>query len=270
MQDYFSIGEISTLLGLSSHTLRYYDRIGLLHPAVVNEQTGYRSYAYHQLFTLERIRHLQYLGFNLEDIRKILSDTSMDTFLRFLDRKGRELDAEIEHLTALRDTVEQYRSYYRYYDDRILPQVPFKAHFGERYLFAEEYRPGEPMWGTAGYRLMVRKSEPDCAALHFLREIGFLLDYGALCTGRIRPTHYYMFLEKMPGEGMREVLTVPAGDFLCFRCRMLEPGADISPLLRLTADDGKSRMALACEYEQDMDDSVQAFERSYFEIQIQL
>ena len=107
MQDYFTIGEISALLGLTSHTLRYYDKIGLLHPAVVNQQTGYRSYAYQQLFTLERIRHLQYLGFNLEDIREILSDTSMDTFLRLLNQKKRELDAEIEHLTALRNTVEQ-------------------------------------------------------------------------------------------------------------------------------------------------------------------
>ncbi|MCI9121907.1 MAG: MerR family transcriptional regulator [Oscillibacter sp.] len=270
MQDYFTIGEISALLGLTSHTLRYYDKIGLLHPAVVNQQTGYRSYAYQQLFTLERIRHLQYLGFNLEDIREILSDASMDTFLRLLNRKKRELDAEIEHLTALRNTVEQYQSYYRYYDDRILPQVPFKAHFGQRYLFAEEYRPGEPLCGTAGYRLMVRKSEPDCAALHFLREIGFLLDYGALRSGRIRPTHYYMFLENLPKESMREIQTIPAGDFLCFRCHMLEPGADISPLLRLMADDGKSRTVLACEYEQNMDDSIQAFERSYFEIQIQL
>lgn len=270
MQEFFSIGEISALLGLSSHTLRYYDKIGLLRPAAVNEQTGYRSYAYHQLFTLERIRHLQYLGFNLEDIRQILSDGSMDTYLRFLSRKLRELDAEIEHLTALRDTVEQYRAYYQYYDDSILPQVPFKTRLGTRYLFTEAYRPGEPLYGTAGYRLMVRKSEPDCAALHFLREIGFLLDYGALRTGQIRPTHYYMFLEKPPAEDMREVRVIPAGEFLCFRCQMLEPDADISPLLRLMADDGKNRLVLACEYEQDMDDSVQAFTRSCFEIQIQL
>lgn len=108
MKEYFSIGEISHLLGLSSHTLRYYDKIGLLEPASVNEQTGYRFYAYHQLFTLERIRHLQHLEFSLEEIQAIISDTTMDTFRNLLSGKKEELDREISRLTTLRDTVEQY------------------------------------------------------------------------------------------------------------------------------------------------------------------
>ena len=46
MKDYFSIGEISELTGLSNHALRYYDKIHLVTPAIVNEQTGYRYYSY--------------------------------------------------------------------------------------------------------------------------------------------------------------------------------------------------------------------------------
>ena len=69
----------------------------------------------------------------------------------------------------------------------MLFNVPFKAHFETRYLFAEAYRPGESLYGTAGYRLMVRKSAPDCSDLNFLRQIGFLLDRDEFKSGRVRP-----------------------------------------------------------------------------------
>lgn len=271
MKEYFTIGEISTLLGLSSHTLRYYDKIGLLRPSTINEKTGYRYYAYHQLFTLERIRHLQLLGFDLDEIHDIISDSSTDTLLRLLDRRKRELNAELDRLSILRSTVSNYLDYYRHTDDGILPGVPFKTHYGPRYLFAEPYRPGESVCYTAGYRLMVRKSEPDCARLDFLREIGLLLDYPALLDGRVVPTHYYMFLEKQPETFFPEVQVVPEGDFLCYRCPVLDADADVSIFSQLLADcRQQNRLVLANEWEQNLDDSVGAFERSVFEIQISL
>lgn len=271
MKEHFTIGEISTLLGLSSHTLRYYDKIGLLRPTTINEKTGYRYYAYHQLFTLERIRHLQLLGFDLDEIRDIISDFSTNTLLQSLDRRKRELDTELERLSVLRNTVSNYLDYYHHADDGILPGVPFKAHYGPRYLFAEPYRPGESVCYTAGYRLMVRKSEPDCARLDFLREIGLLLDYPSLLDGRVIPTHYYMFLEKQPETFFPEVQLVPEGDFLCYRCPVLDAEADISIFSRLLADcRHQNRLVLANEWEQNLDDSVGAFETSVFEIQIAL
>ena len=71
MKEHFTIGEISALTGLSSHALRYYDKIGLVRPEAVNDQTGYRLYSYLQLFTLDWIRHLQLLGFKLDQIREL-------------------------------------------------------------------------------------------------------------------------------------------------------------------------------------------------------
>jgi DNA-binding transcriptional MerR regulator len=39
----FSIGEFSRLGGVSVRTLRHYDEIGLLRPATVDPDTGYRG-----------------------------------------------------------------------------------------------------------------------------------------------------------------------------------------------------------------------------------
>jgi MerR-like DNA binding protein len=45
----FSIGEFARLGGVSVRTLRHYDEIGLLQPATVDPDTGYRGYSADQL-----------------------------------------------------------------------------------------------------------------------------------------------------------------------------------------------------------------------------
>ena len=49
MADLLSIGRFSRLSGLSVHALRHYDELGLLRPAEVDPETGYRRYASDQL-----------------------------------------------------------------------------------------------------------------------------------------------------------------------------------------------------------------------------
>jgi DNA-binding transcriptional MerR regulator len=61
----FSIGEFARLGGLSARTLRHYDEIGLLRPATVDQDTGYRGYSAAQLGQLNRIMALKELGLSL-------------------------------------------------------------------------------------------------------------------------------------------------------------------------------------------------------------
>ncbi len=269
-KEFFSIGEISSLLGLSSHTLRYYDKIGLIKPAIVNEQNGYRMYSYEQLFTLERVRYLQQLGFNLDEIRDIFSDITTSTLCRYLELKKQGLDQEIDRLSAFRDVVNCSMRYYQRLNDGIAPGFPFVSQEDVRYIFTEPFVPGEPLMGTAGYRLTIRIRRPEFANLFFLRHIGYLLDYPALMEGRIVPTHYFMFLEKPPAVPIPEVITIPAGRYMSYRCHALSPEVDISPLTRMLSLKETGRIALACEFEQSLDDSVSAFEQSLFEIQVLL
>jgi DNA-binding transcriptional MerR regulator len=60
-----SIGEFARLGGVSVRTLRHYDEIGLLHPATVDPETGYRGYSADQLGRLNRIVALKELGLSL-------------------------------------------------------------------------------------------------------------------------------------------------------------------------------------------------------------
>jgi DNA-binding transcriptional MerR regulator len=67
------IGYFSRLSQVPVKTLRYYDQIGLLTPAHVDDFTGYRYYSISQLSRLNRILALKDLGLSLEQIGQILT-----------------------------------------------------------------------------------------------------------------------------------------------------------------------------------------------------
>jgi DNA-binding transcriptional MerR regulator len=58
----FSIGEFARLGTVSVRALRHDDEIGLLRPAKVDPETGYRGYSADQLGRLNRIVALKELG----------------------------------------------------------------------------------------------------------------------------------------------------------------------------------------------------------------
>ncbi len=64
----FKIGDFSKLSLVSVKTLRYYDELGLLKPARVDEFTGYRYYSASQMPRLNRILALKDLGLSLEQV----------------------------------------------------------------------------------------------------------------------------------------------------------------------------------------------------------
>lgn len=66
------IGEFSTLARVSIKALRHYDELGLLKPAHVDPQSGYRYYSADQLPRLYRILALRDLGFPLNHISMVL------------------------------------------------------------------------------------------------------------------------------------------------------------------------------------------------------
>jgi len=69
----FRIGEFSRIARVSMRLLRYYDELGLLRPAHIDESNGYRYYMAAQLQDLNRILVLRDLGFELEQIGRALS-----------------------------------------------------------------------------------------------------------------------------------------------------------------------------------------------------
>lgn len=73
MEELIAIGRFARLSGLSVGTLRHYDEVGLLRPAEVDGDTGYRRYRPDQLSEARAIRRLRELGLSLDQIREVLA-----------------------------------------------------------------------------------------------------------------------------------------------------------------------------------------------------
>ena len=62
------INEFAKLVSVSVRTLHYYDKIGLLKPAFVDEQNGYRFYDEISLERMQEILFYRELDFELKSI----------------------------------------------------------------------------------------------------------------------------------------------------------------------------------------------------------
>jgi DNA-binding transcriptional MerR regulator len=98
----FSIGEFGRLGGVSVRTLRHYDEIGLLRPATVDPDTGYRGYSAQQLGQLNRIFALKDLGLSLSQARRLLTGITLEELQGMLILRRAQLEHElIEHQNQL-------------------------------------------------------------------------------------------------------------------------------------------------------------------------
>lgn len=72
------IKEFANLCGVSVRTLHYYDEIGLLNPAFVDEQNGYRFYDEKSLERIQEILFYRELDFPLKSISAIITSPDYD------------------------------------------------------------------------------------------------------------------------------------------------------------------------------------------------
>ena len=68
-----TVGDFSRATHLSVKTLRHYHQVGLLEPAAVNPDTGYRYYSAGQIPTAQVIRRLRDLEMPVADVKAVLA-----------------------------------------------------------------------------------------------------------------------------------------------------------------------------------------------------
>ena len=98
-----TVGNFAILCACTPQTLRYYDRVKLLKPAMVDEWTGYRYYEESQLLDYRKIRGLQGAGFTIGEIRKLLHAPDGEVRAA-LKRKRAELDERLHQLAELQNS----------------------------------------------------------------------------------------------------------------------------------------------------------------------
>lgn len=114
----YQIKEFSSMTGLSSHTLRYYEKEGLL-PSVQRNHHGVRSFSDQDLERIKLINCLKVTGMPIKEIRQFITlcqqgeSTFVDRLALLQERKKvvlqqlADLERSLEHIDF---KIEYYES----------------------------------------------------------------------------------------------------------------------------------------------------------------
>lgn len=110
---YLTIGEIAKVTGIHAKSIRYYERIGILVPAEVDPENGYRYYSPQQVHHLFAIKTCIHYGLPLKDFPKYCHGGTMYT-RRYLEdaaalslQKIRDLENKLAYLQNLQSHIQQ-------------------------------------------------------------------------------------------------------------------------------------------------------------------
>lgn len=108
--------DLEERLGLSKHTIRYYEQEGFIQPK--RDENGYRIYDDHDLQVLRIVKFLRNLYISIDDVKGIL-DGKVD-FEECLKINHIHMDKQIEGLKEISQTID-------FYKDKNLPLIPALA-----------------------------------------------------------------------------------------------------------------------------------------------
>lgn len=110
MPSSLAIGDFSRATHLTVKTLRHYHRIGLLEPAHVDPDTGYRRYGTDQIPTAQVIRRFRSLDMPLEEIHAVIATRDLAVRNELIADHLRRLEATLARTqgaaASLRDLLE--------------------------------------------------------------------------------------------------------------------------------------------------------------------
>jgi len=116
---HFTLQEVVQRSGLSEHTLRYYERIGLLDSVKRDRSSGHRRYTAQDVQNIETLACLRTTGMSIEDMRTyfaLLKDgkAAADQQLALFDAQKKALEHELaqkqEHLRYLEQKVAFWKA----------------------------------------------------------------------------------------------------------------------------------------------------------------
>ncbi len=210
MRNLLSIGEVAKIRNVNVQSLRYYEKLGILVPAYVNPETGYRYYSLEQIMILDTIVLCVDLGIPLKDLKNYVDADDQLEFERLL-RDGRTLATQkIKKIESNLNSIDRTLQH-------INAQKAFQGREGyysrpifERYIITASC---EPQMSAKGY-------EKKLSELFYLakeQNLQASFPHGVIYTYKNGQwDHARMFLEVLPSQA-ETVQRLAAGNYLCMQ-----------------------------------------------------
>lgn len=114
----YTIKEISDLLGVTTHKLRYYEKIGIIQPEV-NELTGYRYFSVIDTRRFNLARLYRGMGFSVEECYSLLGNMQSCDIIDAIENRREELKKEILFKRLCIDDLENYTDFLKKIPDLV-------------------------------------------------------------------------------------------------------------------------------------------------------
>jgi len=200
----YTIGEFARMAQVSRRQLRHWDDIGLLQPAKVDPNTGYRYYSASQLTALNRVVALKELGLSLDQIQRfVYDDVSLDEMQGMLLLRKVEIEqqvlAEMRRIRVIESRLKQIREHGQHVRDVVVKEVPERMYIGVRTTSAD-WESIVQQWSLVTPFLTDTTGEQYGNFMGILHCDGTATDYFDMEMGRILKTNVSPSLKTHDGK----------------------------------------------------------------------
>ena len=243
MQNYsrkLTIGQFAKFNNTTEQTLRYYDQIGLLHPAEINEITGYRYYYITQCATLDIIFHLKSLGISLKEIKYYFDTNDSTWILDTLNKKYQKNAAIIKSLQETQTVIKRRISDYKIYPSLPKAEHPFIELIPDRIIYKYDtkinYYYNEDSSSNYEYMLRAFKTnlqKQKSPALYFYN-VSSIMHMENLISGDFRTTELFVFINEEDCGYFPDYEIIKGNLYFCVIC---DNSAREIPLINLLLEE---------------------------------
>lgn len=209
-----SITKLARIRNLTSETLRYYSRIGLLEPDYVDPSNNYRYYSILQYEKLGTIKELRQLGISIDDIVDYFKNRNLKKSISILEKQQQALQKEIAEKTHLESILNKKINFLHELTSPPMTNTVFERVFPERNAISFQ----RPAGGSLEHALEIAKLEShleETAPVLASDRIGVYADVSILEPSE----HHHPSLPFILGEknaiptDLR--ISIPSGPYLC-------------------------------------------------------
>lgn len=103
--NYFKIGELTKLFNIGSDSIRYYEKVGIIHP-LHDKGNGYRLYSLADIRVIAMTRELLSLNFSTDEIRSFIENRTTDSTIALFEKELNLINDEIVKLLQQKMTIQ--------------------------------------------------------------------------------------------------------------------------------------------------------------------
>ncbi len=229
-EEYYQVGEVSKITGISKDTLHFYTKIGLVTPDYVDPENHYRYYSRWNMYQLDIITACRNLKIPLEKVKEILSSRDNEKVVRLL----MEYQSEALRLSQYYKQVAEDITWYYEENEHIKSQLPDdEVHI--TCFEPETVIVGNQKRKDSAYHANLQDVlNQEFQSTNFVRrKYGYFLDTGDFLENKLRKYREYVKLPEGDYSSIapEHLYTLPGGDYAVCTVAIENETADFSILL---------------------------------------